>query len=283
MGLFNLFSKKKNDKENVEINGIMPEEEINEKNAESNDIMPEEEIKEEIKREATDEEKRMVAFIRAHECYKEIRSGKIIARWGNEIIINAEFVACAKELVKLLPGETIESGFLEEYKGKCLNHFKHAQYLCILLQHIGVLQLYYTVNDTPQIVGHSKLSCTVEEAMWRLDALLFYYSHTDIVAPIKGIGHLVSSYTDERKKRESESENSRRAAIAQLEIEEEKKKIKEKERKKALKELAKKQLEIETKIEASDLYGEILYRGKMYVLRSKEDVISFLNKYDSSF
>lgn len=120
----------------------------------------------------------------------------------------------------------------------------------------------------------------IEQIDWKLDALKLYLN---INSKVKT--GIISNNQDKiielknKKNNIEEIQNKERIlAKEQWGIEEAKSKLIEHNRKREIKAKAKKQIELQSKIESYELYGEILYKGKMYTVKSRTDIINLLNQ-----
>lgn len=141
---------------------------------------------------------------------------------------------------------------------------------------LDMLDIYYKYPYKYAKVKEDSLS----DIKWKLDALHLYLTMSQ--AKIDAILLENESKLEEFKSKRAETIRQQKEAYAQFEKEceiiAEQNKIKERERKKALKEEAKRRLALEAKMESHEIYGEVLYKGEMFTIRSREDLEQLLQR-----
>lgn len=135
---------------------------------------------------------------------------------------------------------------------------------------LDMLDIYYKYPHEYTKIKENSLS----ELEWKLDAIRMYATTSE--AKRNSILSENESKIEEFKAKREETIRQQKEAYAKFkkecEIIAEQNKIKERERKKALKEEAKRRMALEAKMENHEIYGEVIYKGKMYVIRSKSDL-----------
>lgn len=121
---------------------------------------------------------------------------------------------------------------------------------------------------------------SLSEIEWKLDAIRMYVSTSE--ARRNAILSENESKLEEFKAKRAETIHLQEEAHAKFkkeyEIIAEQNKIRERERKKALKEEAKRRMALEAKMENHEIYGEVICKGEMYVIRTKSDLERLLER-----
>lgn len=169
----------------------------------------------------------------------------------------------------------------------CYSTNNLAQFSCALLEKLDIIRPYYCIEGISLCVKMKLTSSLKEEIMWKIDALKTYFSldkhvRSEIISNNskkfdKYQTQKHSLVLDLEKERKHFEEKAKQAEERQ-EIEKAKQKLIESNRKKEIKAKAKKQLELQGKIESYELYGDILYRGKIYTVKSRTDIENFLKQ-----
>jgi len=220
-----------------------------------------------------------------------------------------------KEIRKRIPFDNVEfakirNGIIFEYK-KCsevniIDGFSHTM---SDISPIGFYSDFYAVSEK-SILNPTSTSTNfwVKEIMWKLDMFDIYYKYPFEYIKIKenslpeiewkldalhlyltmqkGVRDTIisehKSVVDDFKSQREETIRQQEEAYANFQKEckiiEEQNKIRERERKKALKEEAKRRMTLEAKMESHEIYGEIIYKGEMYVIKSKSDLKLLLER-----
>lgn len=118
----------------------------------------------------------------------------------------------------------------------------------------------------------------LDEINWKLDALKLYLgtdreTRLDIIDKNQ---NQFNYFVNKKQEAENKLIDDCNKEKEQREIWIEQLKIVEKNKKKQIREKARRQIELQNKIESHELFGEILYRGVMYTVKSKSDIENFL-------
>jgi len=147
---------------------------------------------------------------------------------------------------------------------------------CIVLD----LDMMNFIYDYPPHIHTKMKENSLSEIEWKLDALHLYLTMDETKRKA-----ILSENVDklkEFKEKRDETIHQQEEAYANFQKEckiiEEQNKIRERERKKALKEEAKRRMTLEAKMESHEIYGEIIYKGEMHVIKSREDLEQLLKR-----
>lgn len=189
-------------------------------------------------------------------------------------ILRSGIIALCKKGVNEVIVGIVLSHSLASFPAQFISHddFKYLD----LMWKLDMFELYY---QYPHAYARTREN-SLNEAEWKLDALHLYLTIDD------GIKATILSENvdklEEIKTKRAETIRQQEESYANFEDEyeiiAEQNKIKERERKKALKEEAKRRMALETKMENHEIYGEVLYKGEMFTIRSREDLEQLMQR-----
>lgn len=162
-----------------------------------------------------------------------------------------------------------------------LNYFKRKdieKVYCNIVEGVGIIEEEFFIID-----GEVKRRYVVKnDYQWKIEALELCLMLTD---------EDISEVTEQNKSKTQKiiedinremtlCQKRKKEIYEQYEVEKAKRKILESERKKEIKAKAKKEMDFNQKINSGELYGEVLYKGVMYSMKTKEDLVKLLNLID---